>query len=145
MYKDKIQAINKNDLPTLLKDRYMLEAQALQFPALHFLFEIFDRKLQQYIEADLINFNTRRWQEANDPHKFQQYKEPFAVLTLGELEAGFVLCIMPIILSILMFGIEWMRTLKDLFVFIFIFKTYFRIKKQEQSEHSEFMRIKITT
>lgn len=60
------------------------------------MFDISNQKLQQYIEADLINYNTRVWKEMNDSKKYAQYKEPFAVLTLVELEAGFVVCMLPL-------------------------------------------------
>lgn len=92
----------------MLKQRYELESRSLLFGAYHFLFEIFDRKLQQYIEADLVNYNTRKWNEDSNPYNFEENKKPFAVLTLGELEAGFVICIAPLVLSVIVFGIEWL-------------------------------------
>lgn len=121
--------LNRTVPPKLLKERHMLENRALRFPAYHFLFEVFDRKLQQYIEADLIDFSLRSFQKDQNPKKFEEYKEPFAILTLGELEAGFVVCLVPLVVSILVFGIEWMQTLKALVVFLFIFKHYFELKK----------------
>lgn len=127
--------------PKLLKDRYMLESLVFAFPRNHFLFEVFDRKLQQYIEGDLINYNTREWQESINRKTFQ-HKEPFAVLTFGELEAGFVVCLVPLILSGFVFCIEWLITLKNLLVFIIIFKKLFEEKYLEQKKHSNAMRIK---
>lgn len=136
--------MNKTVPPLLLKERLMLEARALVFLRHHFLFDIFDRKLQQYVEADLVSYSTKEFNEANNPKKFEAHQEAFAILTLGELEAGFVVCMVPLVLSILVFFIEWMPVLKDLLVFLFIFKTYFDVKKLEQRNHSELMKIKFS-
>lgn len=123
--------LNKTDPPKLLEERFLLENRALHYPPNHFLFDIFDRKLQQYIEGDFINYNTRYWTRANDPKKFEEFKEPFAVLTLGELEAGFVVCMVPLALSILVFAFEWIPNLWNLFIAICIFKKYFEVKQLE--------------
>lgn len=135
--------MNKTNPPMLLKKRFMLEARALLFPRNHFLYESFDQKLQQYIEADLINYNVRYFSEGfYDPKKMEQNEEPFAVLTLEQLEAGFVVCITPLVLSVFVFAFEWIPTLKDLIVFLYIFKKYFTVKKIEQRNHSKLMKPK---
>lgn len=120
--------------PLILRNRFLLEPMALKFRAHHFLYEVFNRKLQQYVEAGLNNYNTRWYNELYNPKRFEKYKEPFAILTLGELEAGFVVCMVPLILSIFVFAFEWILTMKDLMVLLFIFKTYFEAKVQEQNE-----------
>lgn len=135
--------LNRIEPPKLLKERFMLETRGLTFLRNHFLFESFDRKLQQYIEGDLVNYNCRDFYENNNPAKFRKYEEDFAVLTLGELEAGFVVCLVPLALTVLVFMIEWIPTLKNFLVFLFIYKKYFELKKFEQSQHSELMKIKI--
>lgn len=138
-----VDILQKTQPPKLLKDRFMLEARSLDFESHHFLYEIFNHKLHQYIEADLVNFHKRFFNERFNLKKFEEFKEPFAVLNLKELEAGFVVCLIPIILSLLVFAIEWLPTLKDLFVFSFIFQNYFYLKKVEQQEYSEFISEKI--
>lgn len=135
-----LQELHRTKMPKLLWNRLMLEIRALVFPSDHFWFEIFDRKLQQYIEAGLIDFNIREWKEAN--HLVHEYEEPFAVLTLGELEAGFVVSLLPLVFSVFVFGIEWMQTLKDLLVFLYIFKKYYEVKSFEQFERCKILRIK---
>lgn len=133
MYYDVIrQLMNRTDKPQLTKDRFGLEKRALLLEPSNFFYEIFDRKLQQYIEADLINYNTKRWKNDNDPRKCEVDKEPFAVLTLAELEAGFVVSLVPLALSILVFGLEWMVFLKEPIFIRLIFKTLFRVKDHEQ-------------
>lgn len=129
--------VKKAELPERLKDRYMLENRALMLEPSNFFFDIFDRKLQEYIEADLINYNVKKERELDNPKKFQKFVEPFAVLTLGELEAGFVMSLLPLAFSCLVFGIEWVLTFKDLIVFLFIFKKYFEMKQSEQKSHNK--------
>lgn len=125
-----IKKLDRKEPPKLLKDHNKLDIRVYEFPPHHFLlYHVFNRKLQQYIEGDLVHYNTRWFFEDNNPKKFELFKEPFAVLTLGELEAGFVVCMTPLVVSILIFGFEWLPTLKDLMVCLFIFKTYFEVKK----------------
>lgn len=110
----------------------MLLSNVLVFPRYHFLFDIFNRKLQQYFEGGFTNFNTKVFREYMNPKRFEIFEKPFAVLTLIELEAGFVVCMLPLLFSIIVFSLEWLTALKDLTVFLFIFKRYFRMKMSEQ-------------
>lgn len=126
--------------PKLLPTRYMLEHRVLLVPPLNFFYEIFNRKLQQYFEADLINYNAQYWFEKHNPKRFMTFKETFAVLTLSELEAGFVVCMVPLVISIVWFCIEWIATLKDLVVVLLIFKCLFKVKDLEQTDHSAAMK-----
>lgn len=136
--------LDRTRQPKLLATRYNLESFAFVFPQRYFLFETFDRKLQQYLEADLINFYLRPMRAQNNPKKYEKYAESFAVLTLMELEAGFVICIVPLALSLFVFVIEWISTLKNLAVCLFIFETYFAMKKIEEKKCIEFMKMKIS-
>lgn len=135
--------LHRADPPKLLKKRFMLESRVLQLPPHHFMFDIFDRKIQQYNEADLVNYNTREYKEICNPKKYAEFKKPYDVLTLADLEAGFVVSLVPLILSILIFALEWMPTLKNLIVFWFVFKKYFEVKRHEQSEHCELIKVKM--
>lgn len=117
--------LNRTDPPNLLKERFMLEARALKFPPYHFLFEVFEEMLQHYIEGDFINFSNKYRDEASNPKKFEAYEEPFAVLTLDELEAGFVVCLVPLLSSIFIFAIEWIPNIQHLIVFRILSQKYF--------------------
>lgn len=118
----------------------MLETRALWFHRYHFMYDIFDQKLQQYIEADLINFNALYYKNSNNPKVYEKFEEPFAVLTLAELEAGFVVCLFPLVLSIHVFAFEWMQTVKNFVLCLFIFKTFFEVKQFEQKSYIESMK-----
>lgn len=126
--------LNRIDPPKLLPERFSLEAQVFAFKPQHFLYRVFDRKLQQYIDAGLINSHLWLFKRNNNPSSYSQFKESFAVLTLSELEAGFVICFLPLVFSLFVFCIEWMPTLKNLVVFLFIFRTYFKLKWFDQKK-----------
>lgn len=135
--------LNKSDPPILLQERLEFESRGLVFRPQHFLFNIFDRKLQQYIEADLVSYNNQEWNEDGNPKICEEYKEPFAILTLSELEAGFVVCLLPLFLIIFVFCIEWIPTLKRLVIFYIIFKKYCDTKQLEQLERNAAIKVKI--
>lgn len=138
-----IQAAGRSKAPKLLTERYMLQQDVLFFPQRHFLFEVFDRKIQQLSEAGLIDYYVEKVNEGWNPKKLEQHKKPFKVLTLGELEAGFMVSIAPLALSLLVFCIEWIVAMKDLLVFHFTFEAYFTLKKCEQDRQSELKKIKL--
>lgn len=103
-----------------------------------------DYLLQYSIEADLIGYKTKELNKRNNPKQFEVYKEAFTILTLEELEAGFVVCKVPLALSIVIFAFEWILAMKDLKVFLFIFKKIFNVKEIEQRNHSELRKVKIS-
>lgn len=122
--------LNRIDPPGYLNDRFDLEPRALVFPPFHFLFDNFNRKLQQYVEADLINFNVRKFHSLLSPKKLGLlYVEPFAKLTLKELGAGFLVCTTPLTLCVLVFCLEWARVLLNLILIRYILAKYFNLSK----------------
>lgn len=144
MFKSMIRKkLNRNKPPALLEHRFDYVARVLLFPRHQFLFEIFDRKLQQYIEADLINYNTRGWNDEINPKRAEEQKKPYAILTLEELEAGFVVCLVPFFLSMLVFFFECFPTFKDWFIFLYIFKAYFKMRASEQKAQNGANQLKL--
>lgn len=63
-------------------------------------------------------------------------------MTFEELEAGFLVCLVPLALSAFIFGMKWLVTLKNLVVFLLIFKKLFEVKDLEQANHSKVMKIR---
>lgn len=122
-------SLNKTVPPLLLKQRFDLEAKALAFPFHHYLLDVFDRKLKLFIEGGLIDQSLWEINLDNDPKAYKVHKESFSILTLGDLEAGFVVCVAPFLLSIFVFGFEWLPTLKNLMVYVFIFEKYYNQMK----------------
>lgn len=138
-----MDAINTSVAPKLLENRYMFNQEVLLFRQRHFLFEIFDKKIQQLLEAHLMDSYLFRNNMNLLLKKFAKAEQPYKVLTLGELEAGFVVSTAPLILSLVMFWFEWIARLKDLLVVLSIFKTYFKIRHMEQEKQFELNAIKM--
>lgn len=143
MHNTLIRKIKKTEPPKQLGERFMLESRAFLFPQFHFLFEAFDKKFQQYLEANLIEYNMRFWNEKQNLKKLEQHKEPFAVLTLGDLEAGFVVWLVPLGFSLFIFGIEWLTTTIKLISVLFAIKSLYKLKESEQEARSPMLKIKI--
>lgn len=89
-----------------------VESEAFTFPAYHFLFEAFDRKLQQYIEADLIRYNIRAWKEKHILKTIEDFEKQFMNLKLRDFGVAFMVCLVLLALSVLVFSIEWLSTMK---------------------------------
>lgn len=112
-------------LPKILKDKHTVTMKALFAQNFNRFFHAIDRKLQQLFEAGLIDYNTRYWFDRRDPRRNFVESGP-QVLTLEELEAGFAICILPLILSAFVFVVEWMVTFKDLLITQIIFESFLR-------------------
>lgn len=106
--------INKQKkVPKMLIDRFMLNMRVVGVAANNKLLRNFDKKLQQLLEADLINYYMRDFEIVVGKAKMDRNpQEPFKVLTFEELEAGFVVCFVPMIFSIFVFMIEWVYGMK---------------------------------
>lgn len=98
--------LNRTEPPKMLPERFMLEKRALMFPPYHMFYEALDRKIQQLIEDGLIEYHLDQLSEYMNLMRFAKQEEPFKVLTLSELEAGFVVSLVPLVLSIVVFCIE---------------------------------------
>lgn len=123
----------------------MLEPYVFSLPRRHFLFEVFNQKLEQLFEAHFIRYYLQNDDTKAYFEKVKKLELPFKVLTLGELEAGFVVSTTPLIFSVLVFCMEWIIAMKDLLVFKTIFEVYFRLKELEQDEKIKQIRTKTVT
>lgn len=61
----------------------------------------------------------------------KKHEELFKVLILEESEAGFVVCIVPLVISILVFAFEWFIRAKDLLVHHLIFVSFHKMKTEK--------------
>lgn len=127
--------LNITAVPELLKDRFSGNYYCLFTKINHRFIQTLAKKLQQFVEAGLLDYNSRYWFDKTDPKRVEVETGP-QVLTLNELEAGFVVCMVPLAISIIAFGLEWLPTLKDLIVFSFIFKQLFEIRFSSQQTSS---------
>lgn len=109
------------------KERISSETSVLYLPAHHRFFNSFNEKFKQMIEAGLIDQYIRALTEIFKligPR--EKLEEPYKILTLEELEAGFVVCMVSLFLAVAVFFLEWIVRLKDLVVAYFIFQMYFK-------------------
>lgn len=91
--------------PKILKERYGISMKALIAPNYHRLYHVIDAKLQQLLEAGLIDYSLRYWNDKWNPKRFVAEDGP-QVLTLKDLEAGFVVSLVPLIISVVIFACE---------------------------------------
>lgn len=141
---DLITDLNKTEAPKLLSDRYLLQPSVLIFEHHHYLFEVLNKKFEQLLEAHLIEYYIERDNdEPSYTKRLKKQEKPFKVLTLDELEAGFVVSMAPLVLSFVIFCFEWLSPLKDLLVFLYIFETYYKIRQIEQDQQMQLGKFKI--
>lgn len=103
---------NKSELPKTLPGRFMIDMRVIENQLNSKFFRVFDRKFQQFIESGLFGFYIREVDTMTGLSKIQQKEvETFKVLTLAELEAGFVVCLTPLAFSFVAFVFEWIAIL----------------------------------
>lgn len=128
--------LHKAEPPPMLSDRINVDARAMALPRDSHYFKIFNKKILQLVEAGLFDQYGKAWLERRDMKRNEEFAEPFKILTLDELEAGFVVCIVPLLISAAAFLYEWIVALKDLVVFWFIFHTFFGMRRSELERKS---------
>lgn len=116
-----------------LKDWSRGEHVVLYFPAHHRFYNVFGKKIKQMSEAGLFNLYIREVTEMYRRKTPHQFVEPFQVLKLEELEAGFVICTAPMLIAIVVFCFEWAVALKNLIVSLCIFRALFALKEIEMN------------
>lgn len=111
-----------------LKESLMTDSNVLYLPAHSIFFNLFNEKFKQMFEAGLFNFYIREITVGFVEKSLKVFKEPFQVLTLEELEAGFVVSLIPLLFAIAVFCVEWMIVLKDLMIMKNIFQVFYEMK-----------------
>jgi hypothetical protein len=108
-------------LKHVIKERFVLAMMGIQFPRNHKFFEIFNRKLQEMATAGLIEHSASSYLSWLKPNCYKKYRLKFEnddpkVLSLKDLEAGFVIWLSFICLSVFVFVLEWIWRLTESFV-----------------------------
>lgn len=104
----------------VLNELFMEVPRGLRFPRGHVLFEPFDRKLVQLIQAGIVQRLVKSYYDLN----MARIKKGPAVLTLQHLELGFQIWLFFLALSTIAFIAEilifWRRHAKELLLSVYI-------------------------
>lgn len=125
----------------ILNDRLLLEMKVLLAARHNKLFDLIDRKMQQFFEGGLFYAFTANIRRKVEKRLSPEYTETFKVLTLEELEAGFVISVVPLLFAISAFCLERMIALKNFILFIFV--GFFRFQKNLIYDQSVNLNLKI--
>lgn len=114
----------------LLKENLYMEMCGMQFHANHQFFDVLNRKLHQLFVAGIIDEYNKEWLDMFNPLRYAHLypKEP-QVLTMEHLEAGFVIWIAALSLSIVAFAAEWIDTFRIYLVFTSMLSEFRRINR----------------
>lgn len=94
-------------LHRILKERLYLMMSGMMFPINHKLFESFDKKLQQLMTGGIIDHYREYYHEYSSPKRYDYlYPVKPKVLSLQLLEAGFVVWLVSLLLSVIVFILE---------------------------------------
>lgn len=104
-------------LNRLLAESLFTEMTAMLFPPFHRFYDIFNLKLQQLFTSGIINFLSEVWVKTDSKkkyaHLFSDLNGP-QVLTMKNLEAGFVVWLVSISFAINMFLLEWIAKIFEI-------------------------------
>lgn len=114
--------------PKVLPDRFMLDISALVFQPNHMFYEVVDETMQRLAQNGVTEYHVKTCYEKFKPERFRKKEESYKILTLSELEAGFVVSLVPLILSFLVFCIEWLPSIKNIVMVGHIFKAFYRLR-----------------
>jgi hypothetical protein len=125
----------------------------LAFPKNNKLYKHFNRKIIQLFEAGITGMyrekyeaflNPKYYEKPRLPHKKylettwrKSYIDDPKVLTMEDLEFGFVIWFGSLILPFIGFVLEWLIRLRDFLFIKYILTTFFKRKHAESSENTE--------
>lgn len=121
-------------LNRVLREDLFVQAFALKLKLQHVFYENFDKAIKK-----LINYYFKNVTEDLNMKQYEHlYVEEPQVLTLEELEAGFVLWIFAISFATIVFIIEWLKRFIDFLVFKSVINAFF--VHQEHVEWRSYLR-----
>lgn len=125
--------LNFTTFPKLLGERFSGSFFCVYGEVNNLFWHLLATKLQKLVEAGLIDYNMRAWLDIINQKLWKIESGP-KVLTLDELEAGFVVCIAPLVISVVIFCLEWLITLKNFIVFYIILQKMFEVRFPSHQE-----------
>lgn len=131
----------------LLKESFITEFCGMEIPRNHKLFDVLNLKIHQFFEAGITDYHVNYYNKFLDPNFFkkpksftkeylhstlgQQNPEGPQVLSMTHLEAGFVIWLVCVSLSLAAFFIEWLNVFKNFVVIWFTVMTLYKRKSLE--------------
>lgn len=132
------QAIASNGtfLSRILKEAIYVRQVVILFKDAKTL-NIFDGKIEQIIEAGLIDYFNGDYSEHVNPKRYEHlHTVGPEVLTLQHLRAGFIIWILLVVVAILTFVGEWIVILKDLMIILSLFTAFYETQIPNTSKSS---------
>jgi hypothetical protein len=107
----------------LVRNILPVEMNSIYFPPNHDFFEVFDEKIQQLFTAGIVNHFVDEYKKYENLKRYKHlYPDGPRVLSLMDLEAGFVIWLASISFAMVVFVIEWMIRIRRWFVFVHVLK-----------------------
>lgn len=115
-----------------LEDRLNVQMMGMAFKRNDKFYDIFNEKFKQLFTASLINrYADNEYSSISlNPKNYRRFQPEDGpkVLTMQHLEAGFVIWIVSILVTILVFALEWTIRLKDYILFRYILASFFGVE-----------------
>lgn len=129
-------------LKRVLNDRVLLDMKALVIKQHNKYFDLIDKKLQQLFESGIFATFFRFFDVKLDPKRFEELKTHKA-LSFDELEAGFVICFVPLFFCIAVFCFEWSVVFKDFIIYRNVFEKLFEVYWEQLEKSTNNLEVKI--
>lgn len=124
-----IKETNGSILPRLHKERINLNSFGMVIPRNHKLYEIIDEKIQQLFTAGLVDFYSNEFFKYESKKRYDHlYHDKPQVLTMKNLEAGFVIWLASLSLTLIAFVCEWFIRIMEFVIYKSIFKAFYEHK-----------------
>jgi hypothetical protein len=91
----------------------------------------FDEKMQQLNDAGILDYFMTEYKDKINRKRYKRIKSGPQVLTMKQLEAGFVVWLISVQFAVLAFACEWLKRFFDYLVFKSIFVAFYDHKKSK--------------
>jgi hypothetical protein len=123
-------------LKRILKQRVLVSPVGLFFPNNYQYFQIFDKKIEQLITSGIANHYIEKYQVWTKQEAYEKFRHEFEnneakVLTMHDLEAGFVIWMITISLAFTIYTLEWIGTLRAFLVINYVLFIFYDQKCKE--------------
>lgn len=123
-------------LKRLLDERVKLDTHGIIMGRHAKFYEIFNRKIQQMFDSGIVSYHVTRYSSNLNYNKFKHlYERDPKKLTMKELEAGFVVWIFAVLLTVIVFTCEWIVRFKDYLKIKYVLLAMYERREVERNKH----------